>query len=165
MNGFFRQRRSKLPTFFGPNKRITHLDWIICPFYQKSRARNIRNIRPCCVNSDHSLLLCESDLRWQSLKRTPLHSDHSGTRSKTARQKRHSSESFELLLFPRRTSLLMSSPKLFCQLPALFLSGGQIRREPLLPTIQKLFKQGNSSKEPPPGTVSTAIKPRQLETI
>lgn len=65
VNGCLRQRFCKLATFFGPNNRITRLDWILCPYSQRTRVRRIRNIRPCSVNSDHSVVVCDSDLRWQ----------------------------------------------------------------------------------------------------
>ena len=64
VNGFLRQRVSKLPTFYGPNNRITRLDWILCPASTKSRLRKVMNIRPRCIESDHSLILCEANLRW-----------------------------------------------------------------------------------------------------
>ena len=58
VNAFLRQRSRKLPTFYGPNNRITRLDWILCPSFMKSRLRKVINIRPHCVTSDHYLVLC-----------------------------------------------------------------------------------------------------------
>ena len=64
VNAFLRQRLRKLPTFYGPNNRVTRLDWILCPSAMRSRLRKVINIRPRCIVSDHSLVLCEADLRW-----------------------------------------------------------------------------------------------------
>ena len=68
INGFLRQRHKKLPTFYGPNRRVTRLDWILCPSSLNTRLRRVFNIRPVCIPSDHSLLACETDLRWPRRK-------------------------------------------------------------------------------------------------
>ena len=67
-NAFLRQRLCKLPTFYGPNNRVTRLDWILCPYAMRHRLRKVLNIRPRCIESDHTLVLCEADLRWPQLK-------------------------------------------------------------------------------------------------
>jgi hypothetical protein len=71
LNAFFRQRLNRLPTFYGPNARITRLDWILCQSAHKNKTRKVLNIRPRCVPSDHSLLACDVDLRWQTFKKQP----------------------------------------------------------------------------------------------
>ena len=71
VNGFLRQRHRKLPTFYGPNGRITRLDWILCHSSLRSRLRRVSTTRPVCVRSDHSLVTCATDLRWPRKKRFP----------------------------------------------------------------------------------------------
>jgi hypothetical protein len=71
-NGLLRQRHRKLATFHGPNKRITRLDWIFCPSSLRTRLRRVVTVRPACVRSDHSLVICETDLHWQRRKKPPL---------------------------------------------------------------------------------------------
>jgi hypothetical protein len=67
VNGCMRQRYRKLPTFRGPNGRTTRLDWILCPFSLRSRMRRSFTIRPVCVRSDHSLVVCDTHLRWPKM--------------------------------------------------------------------------------------------------
>ena len=71
INGLLRQKYRKLPTFHGPNGRVTRLDWIFCPSSQAARVRRVFTIRPSCVKSDHSLVACETLLRWPKRKCPP----------------------------------------------------------------------------------------------
>jgi hypothetical protein len=71
INGYIRQPLHRLPTFFGTRRRLTRLDWILCPLKTRHRIRKVANIRPSCVQSDHSLITCDVELRWQSFKKQP----------------------------------------------------------------------------------------------
>jgi hypothetical protein len=70
-NGCLRQHFRDLPTFFGTKGRVTRLDWIFCPLHHKAKIRKVANFRPACIPSDHSLITCDVNLRWQSFKRPP----------------------------------------------------------------------------------------------
>ena len=43
MNSYVRQKMNQLPTFCGPNERVTRLDWILCRNIDKSHVTKINN--------------------------------------------------------------------------------------------------------------------------
>ena len=46
MNGYLRQKTNQLPTFRGPNERVTRLDWILSKNIDKSHITKINNVMP-----------------------------------------------------------------------------------------------------------------------
>ena len=68
-NGIMRQRRSKLLTFFGPQKRKCRLDYIFVDKKWTRLIQKVHNIKPQSVRSDHTLLTCTFRLRfWRPTK-------------------------------------------------------------------------------------------------
>ena len=65
MNGYLRQKRNQLPTFRGPNERVTRLDWILSKNINKSHITKINNLMPKIVRSDHTVLIANIDIKWK----------------------------------------------------------------------------------------------------
>ena len=66
MNGYLRQKTNQLPTFRGPNERVTRLDWILSKNIDKSHITKINNVMPKIVRSDHTVLIANIDIKWMS---------------------------------------------------------------------------------------------------
>lgn len=64
VNGNIRQHPRSLPTFYGPNKRITRLDWILTRYSQRHHFKSVRNTRLTSLLSDHTLLTTQIDGTW-----------------------------------------------------------------------------------------------------
>ena len=65
MNGYLRQKTNQLPTFRGPNERVTRLDWILSKNIDKSHITKINNVMPKIVRSDHTVLIANIDIKWK----------------------------------------------------------------------------------------------------
>ena len=65
MNGYLRQKTNQLPTFQGPNERVTRLDWILSNNIDKSHITKINNVMPKIVRSDHTVLIANIDIKWK----------------------------------------------------------------------------------------------------
>ena len=67
MNGNLRQKTNQLPTFRGPNERVTRLDWILSKNIDKSHITKINNVMPKIVRSDHTILIANIDVKWKRI--------------------------------------------------------------------------------------------------
>ena len=65
MNGYLRQKTNQLPTFLGPNERVTRLDWILSKNIDKSHITKINNVMPKIVRSDHTVLIANIYIKWK----------------------------------------------------------------------------------------------------
>ena len=65
MNGYLRQKTNQLPTFRGPNERVTRLDWILSKNIDKSHITKLNNVMPKIVRSDHTVLIANIDIKWK----------------------------------------------------------------------------------------------------
>ena len=65
MNGYLRQKTNQLPTFRGPNERVTRLDWILSKNIDKSHITKINNVMPKIVRSDNTVLIANIDIKWK----------------------------------------------------------------------------------------------------
>ena len=65
MNGYLRQKTTQLPTFRGPNERVTRLDWILSKKIDKSHITKINNVMPKIVWSDYTVLIANIDIKWK----------------------------------------------------------------------------------------------------
>jgi hypothetical protein len=63
-NGKLRQKPSRTATFYGPNKRVSRLDWIMARTHQRQAVKQIRTIRLTSLRSDHSLLIASLCFKW-----------------------------------------------------------------------------------------------------
>ena len=64
-NDYLRQKTNQLPTFRGPNERVTRLDWILSKNIDKSHITKINNAMPKIVRSDHTVLIANIDIKWK----------------------------------------------------------------------------------------------------
>ena len=73
MNGYLRQKTNQLPTFRGPNERVTRLEWILSRNIDKCHKKK-NNVMPKIVRSDHTVLIANIDIKWKrfSAKITPM---------------------------------------------------------------------------------------------
>ena len=65
MNGYLRQKTNQLPTFRGPNERVTRLDLILSKNIDKSQYTKINNVMPKIVRSDHTVHIANIDIKWK----------------------------------------------------------------------------------------------------
>ena len=65
MNSYLRQKTNQLPTFRGPNERVTRLDWILSKNIDKSHITKINNVMPKIIRSDHTVLIANIDIKWK----------------------------------------------------------------------------------------------------
>ena len=65
MNGYLRQKTNQLPTFRGPNERVTRLYWILSKNIDKSHFTKIKIVLPKIVRSDHTVLIANIDIKWK----------------------------------------------------------------------------------------------------
>ena len=65
INGYLRQKSGQLPTFRGPNERVTCLDLILSKNIDKSHITKIINVMPKIVRSDHAVLIANIDIKWK----------------------------------------------------------------------------------------------------
>ena len=65
MNGYLRQKTNQLPTFRGPNERVTRLDCILSRNIDMSHITKINNVMPKIVRSDHTVLIANIDIKWK----------------------------------------------------------------------------------------------------
>ena len=65
MNGYLMQKTNQLPTFRGPNERVTRLDWILSKNIGKSHIKKIYNAMPKIVRSDLTVLIANIDVKWK----------------------------------------------------------------------------------------------------
>ena len=65
MNGYPRKKTNQLPTFRGPNERVTRLDWILSKNIDMYHITKINNVMHKIVRSDHTVLIANIDIKWK----------------------------------------------------------------------------------------------------
>ena len=63
MNDYLKLTTHKLPTFRGPNERVTSLDLILSKNIDKSHITKINNVMPKIIRSDHTVLIANIDIK------------------------------------------------------------------------------------------------------